>query len=82
MRTMLVLLLFFGMSCLLLTSNGRSLLKSAKRFVEAQLQQAKEYLGRITFQVTVTINAAQNRRSSAVAAQVRAGKTRTKMSHC
>lgn len=46
MRTMLVLLLFFGISCLLLTSDGR-LLKSALRFAEAQVQQAKEYLGRI-----------------------------------
>lgn len=47
MRTMLFLLLFFGISCLLLTSNGRSFLKSALRFAQTQAQQAKEHLERI-----------------------------------
>ncbi len=50
MRILVLLLLFIGIPlCLLLTSSGRSFLKSALRFTKAQWQQAKEYLGGINF---------------------------------
>jgi hypothetical protein len=43
----LVLLLFLGIPCLLLTSSSSSFLKSALKFVKVQSQQAKKYLGGI-----------------------------------
>lgn len=48
MRILVLLLLFLGIPCLLLTSSGRSFLQSALRFAKAQWQQAKEYLGGIS----------------------------------